>query len=64
MTAIKGTVAAGLRRGMVVQAANLNGNGLNEFILSPSKGRAGRISAMNLDTRRVSWTSRQRSTVA
>jgi hypothetical protein len=59
VTAIKGTVAAGLRRGMVIQAANLNGNGLNEFILSPSKGRVGRISAINLDTRRVSWTSRQ-----
>ena len=59
VTRIKGKAASGLRRGMVVQAANLDGDGADEFILSPSRGRAGRISAINLETRRVSWTSRQ-----
>jgi hypothetical protein len=58
VTPIKGRVAAGLRRGMVVQAANLDG-GTDEFILAPSKGRVGRISVVDFSTGRVTWTSRQ-----
>ncbi len=44
---------------MIVQEADVAGDGNTEFVVSPKHGISGRISVIDLQTDRVLWTSRQ-----
>jgi hypothetical protein len=57
VTKIAGSVAAILRTGMVVQEHDLAGDNAKEFLLSPNRGRTGKISSVDLHAKRVVWTS-------
>ena len=59
VTRIAGRVGADLRVGMIVQEADVAGDGNTEFVVSPKHGISGRISVIDLQTDRVLWTSRQ-----
>lgn len=57
ITKIAGAVSTGLRSGFTVQEADLLGKGVHELVLSPSRGRSGKVSAVNLQSSSVMWTS-------
>jgi hypothetical protein len=62
VTKIRGAVAAGLRKGMVLEGADVAGGGDETLILAPSDDHSGKISVVDLDAKRVLWTSK--STIA
>ena len=57
-TRISGHVSSFLRRGFTVTTANVAGDSNPEFILSPAKHISGRISAIDLKSKKVLWTSK------
>ncbi len=62
VTAIAGKASPNLRSGMAVQQADLTGGTASQFVLSPSRNRSGKITAVDLQSQGVLWTSS--STVA
>jgi fibronectin-binding autotransporter adhesin len=58
VTSIAGAVSAGLRSGMSVSEADLLGNGVKELVLFPSGLRSGKVSAVDLRSSSVMWTSK------
>ena len=56
-TRLNGQVASNLRKGFVVQTANLAGDSQPELILAPSRDRSGRISVIDPQARKVLWNA-------
>jgi hypothetical protein len=57
VTKINGPVSTSLQAGMVIQHVNLTGGSDQQYLLLPSGNRSGKITAIDLQTRSVLWTT-------
>ncbi len=59
VTRIAGKVGRALRRGMVIEEARFASGDDEQLLLAPNRHHSGRVSVVDVQAKRVLWTSRQ-----